>query len=106
MASRIVRTAAVAWLALTLGCQRYPTASSPDSLRLLASLRAACNNRSAERVRHVSLAVDYTAERGRMTPEEVKAFNKILNIARGGDYKTAEAECMTFQRGQVKTFNW
>lgn len=83
------------------GCRQYPAVTTPDSLRLMKLLYAACNTQDPRRLGQVEVGVASLTRAGRLAPPETAAFGKIIGLARAGDWKAAEQASFRFAQDQV-----
>jgi hypothetical protein len=83
------------------GCRQYPPVSSQESLGLMKLLYSACNTKDAARLAKVEQGVETAAAEGKLSDGERKAFEKVIGMAKSGDWKTAENEAFKFAQDQM-----
>jgi len=83
------------------GCRQYPPVSSRESLSLMRLLYTACNTRDEKRLAEVEKGVEKLTREGKMSPEERVGFDKIIGMARAGDWQRAEQSSFKFAQDQV-----
>lgn len=98
MASVLIMASIVVWWP---GCRRYPPVSSAESLANMKLLYSACNMKSIKTVEDVERRVETLHSAGRMTLEELIGFQKIIALAKSGQWQKAEDEAFRFAQDQV-----
>ncbi|MBA4062500.1 MAG: hypothetical protein C0501_02115 [Isosphaera sp.] len=83
------------------GCRQYPPVTSRESLSLMRLLYAACNTRDEARLGRVEARLEQLTREGKMTPEERAGFDRIVAMARSGEWERAEREAFRFAEDQV-----
>jgi hypothetical protein len=83
------------------GCRQYPPVSSPESLTLMRRLYTACNTRDPQRLAGVEQRLAELEQDGKVTPEEKAGFERIIGMARAGDWEDAEKAAFKFAQDQV-----
>lgn len=83
------------------GCRQYPPVTSPEALKLMKLLYAACNTRDEARLARAEQELAELRRDGKLNPGEEKAFDKIIAMARAGDWTDAEAAAFKFAQDQV-----
>jgi hypothetical protein len=78
-----------------------PPAIEFDNLRYIQLLTTAVSSRNEEQVSKVSHAVEERHRAGRMSATELGHFQRIIGLADGGDWSTADRECFTFAEAQL-----
>jgi hypothetical protein len=101
--SRISAAAIVAAACLTplVGCG-YP-AAAPANQELITSLRTALSARNNGWLTGTAEKVEKRHTAGTMGDEEYEAFQRIIEMARAGDWEGAEQASVDFQRAQRPT---
>lgn len=84
------------------GCRQYPEVTSPESLRLMKMLYAACNTRNVQRLDRTVGALDKLVREGKVTPAEKDSFSRIVETARQGRWEEAEKAAFRFAQDQVR----
>lgn len=82
------------------GCRR-PPAVEFENLHLISSLRTACSAQNEQWLDGVERAVKLRHEEGRMSDAEKVHFEKLIERARGGDWRGAEEQCFAFEKAQL-----
>lgn len=83
------------------GCRQYPAVTSQESLRLMKLLYTATNTRDPVRLGRVETGVQKAAQDGKLTPAEGAAFQKVIAMARAGNWEGAERASFRFAQDQV-----
>lgn len=83
------------------GCRTYPPVRSRESLDLIKLVYTACNTKDAARLANAEKAVEKLRADGKLSEQEDKAFTRIIGLAKGGDWATAEKEALRFAQDQV-----
>lgn len=83
------------------GCRQYPPVSSKESLALMKLLYAACNTRDEKRLTEVERRLADLERTGKVGPEEKGGYDRIIGLARGGDWAGAEDAAFKFAQDQV-----
>lgn len=83
------------------GCRQYPPVTSRESLQLLRLLNSACNTRDSERLTRAEQQLSQLDQQGKMTPREKAGFEKIVTLARAGNWEEAEAAAFKMAQDQV-----
>jgi len=104
-----LRILVVAMLVLTIplaiiwwpGCRRYPPVSSPESLSLMKLLYAACNTKDPARLSRVEEGVETLSREGKMLPRERESFERIIALAKEGQWGEAEQQAFRFAEDQI-----
>ncbi|TWT49797.1 hypothetical protein KOR42_38690 [Thalassoglobus neptunius] len=78
-------------LIVTSGCG-YPEVS-PQSYGLTKALYAICNRADERRLAEFEQRLSQELEAGRISDSEVAMFESIIQMAEGGDWKSAMQEC-------------
>jgi hypothetical protein len=92
-------------LVLTLAlssCREHPRVTSRESLDLIKQVYTACNTRNAARLTKCEAAYAELVEKGLLSAEEQKSFERILQTAQSGDWAAAQASSLQFARDQVR----
>jgi hypothetical protein len=84
------------------GCARYPEVNSPEGLRLIAQLRTACSTANADRLAKAEERLERGRQEGTITEGEYAAFQRIVGLAREGQWQRAERACVAFQKAQLR----
>lgn len=82
--------------------EEYPAVSSPESLHLMRALYTACSSRNDARLATVEENVGGAMARGLLDEAEYQAFEKIIALARSGDWPSATSESYRFAQDQVR----
>jgi hypothetical protein len=83
------------------GCRQYPAVSSRESLLLMRLLNTACNTRDEKRLAEVDRRLAELERQGRVTPAEKAGFDRIIGMAKAGDWEDAEKAAFKFAQDQV-----
>lgn len=83
------------------GCRQYPPVSSKEALQMMKLLYAACNTRDTTRLSQVEQRMEKAAREGKLTAPEREAFERIIGMARAGDWSGAERASFRFAQDQV-----
>jgi len=96
---------ALALLGMTiagLGCgPRYPKVTSKENLTLVLALRTACSTEDPARLEKVEKAIQRASGEGKLTEAERTALERIVSMARKGEWKQAERACRSFAKAQL-----
>jgi hypothetical protein len=85
-----------------LGCgPRYPKVTSKENLTLVLALRTACSTEDPARLEKVEKALQRAAGEGKLTEAERTALERIIAMARKGEWKRAERACYSFSKAQL-----
>ncbi len=85
--------------AALLGCGRPPQAA-PENLRLIAALRTALSAENEEWLDQNEAIIEERHESGQMSTPEYEEFQRIIALAREGQWKEAEQRSIAFQAAQ------
>jgi len=85
---------------LAAGCTKYPQVEFVN-LKYVAALRTACSAKNAEWLAQTKTAIDRDHAAGTIGDEERAAYLAIVTTAESGDWKSAEEECVRFQKDQL-----
>jgi len=83
------------------GCRQYPPVSSKESLELMKLLYSACNTKDEKRIAKVEEGIEKLTREGKMAPAERESFDKIIGLARAGNWEKAEEAAFKFAQDQV-----
>jgi hypothetical protein len=83
------------------GCRQYEPVKSREALGLMQLLYAACNTKDPARLSRVETGLDKLSRDGKLSPGEASGFNRILAMAKAGDWSRAEAAAFKFAQDQV-----
>lgn len=72
-----------------------------DNLRYLQMLRTAVSAENREWVEGVAKAIDARLAEGKATPDEMKGFQKVIDVARRGEWPQAEKLVIALESGQM-----
>ena len=78
-----------------------PPAIEFDNLKYIQLLTTAVSSRNEDMVAKVSHAVEERHRSGKMSESELAHFRRIIALADGGDWQTADRECFTFAEAQL-----
>uniref|UniRef100_A0A7C4LQ46 Uncharacterized protein n=1 Tax=Schlesneria paludicola TaxID=360056 RepID=A0A7C4LQ46_9PLAN len=100
--SRVARVvgALVCVAALCGGCGR-PPAVQFHNLKLISSLRTAVSAKNAEWLEGVARAVETRHREGTLNAEEFAHFQRIITLAREGQWDAAHREAFRFEEAQL-----
>lgn len=84
------------------GCKQYPEVTSKEALSLMKLLYAACNTQDTARLTRVEQGVAKAVREGKMSDREQEAFRRVIDLARGGDWKGAEKASFRFAQDQIR----
>lgn len=96
----IVMSCAV--LLLTWGCSSYPTVTSPESQDFIKQVYTACNTKNSERLARCSERLAELTKDQMVTKDEAVAFERIINLAKTGDWSAAQQRTLDFAQRQVR----
>lgn len=88
-------------LALPLG-RSFPPPSGPDSLALVQQLYTACNTRDPQRLHQVERRLDELHRQQLITPAEHQACQRIIDMAKNGQWDHAAQRSLRFAQHQVR----
>lgn len=99
---RLLTTAGVTLLLIAVttlgGCERMPTMTSGETMRLLTAIRTACSARSSEHLEEVRQKVEDARQDQRLSDTEYEKLIEIIAIASAGEWEAAEQACFRFQK--------
>ncbi len=78
-----------------------PPAVEFDNLKYIQLLTTAVSSRSEDMVAKVSHAVEERHREGKMSETELAHFRRIIALADGGDWPTADRESFAFAEAQL-----
>jgi hypothetical protein len=84
------------------GCYRPPQVAE-DNLELISSLRTALSTRSTKRLDDNHRVMRERHAAGDLSDSELAAFNELIEMARAGQWESAEKRVVKFQRRQRPT---
>jgi hypothetical protein len=84
-----------------LGCTKNPPVQSEESLQAMRLLYSACNAKDPARLKKVEIMVNAGRETKTWPEEELATFDKILSLAKAGEWKKAEDAAYKFAEDQV-----
>lgn len=93
---------AVAVLALSGGCRRYPLADHAEAIVLVSSLRTACSAQKPEWLEQSEAKIESYLSEGLIDQSEYDALTSIVQLAKDENWEQAEKECHRFQKDQVR----
>lgn len=82
------------------GCTKYPQVEFAN-LKYIAALRTACSAENQEWLAETKSAIERDHAAGIVSDDEAVAYGEIITIAESGDWKSAELECLRFQKDQL-----
>ncbi|MBX3398804.1 MAG: hypothetical protein KF873_08695 [Gemmataceae bacterium] len=83
------------------GCRQYEPVKSREALGLMQLLYAACNTKDPVRLARVESGLDQLAREGKLSAGERTGFDRVLAMAKAGDWPRAEAAAFKFAQDQV-----
>jgi len=83
-----------------LGCERYPTIQSKDTVRIVKQLYTACNTQNSERLAKVRAEFDRVTAAGTWSGAERDKVESILKQAEAGDWANAAQRALEFLKAQ------
>ncbi len=83
------------------GCRQYEPVKSREALGLMQLLYAACNTKDPARLARVETGLDQLAREGKLSAGERTGFDRVLAMAKAGDWSRAEAAAFKFAQDQV-----
>lgn len=83
------------------GCRQYEPVRSREALGLMQLLYAACNTKDPVRLARVESGLDQLAREGKLSTGERTGFDRVLAMAKAGDWSRAEAAAFKFAQDQV-----
>ncbi len=83
------------------GCRQYEPVRSREALGLMQLLYAACNTKDPARLARVETGLDQLAREGKLSAGERTGFDRVLAMAKAGDWSRAEAAAFKFAQDQV-----
>ncbi len=78
-----------------------PPAVEFDNLRYIQLLSTSISAENADWLAKVESAVRVRHEAGEMSPRELQHFQQIIDLAKAGDWQTANRECYAFAEAQL-----
>ncbi len=88
-------------IGLWLNRRQYAPVTSPESLKLLQLLNTACNTQDEKRLAVAEQQFAKLDREGKLSAGEKTGYERIIGLARAGQWKTAEEEAMRMARDQV-----
>lgn len=85
--------------AVAIGCGRAPQISRPNQ-SLIDALRTAASARQAAWIDDCAKSLEERKQQGRISAEESKPLEAIIELARAGKWKEAEAEAKRLGKAQ------
>jgi hypothetical protein len=89
-------TALVVWWLWPL-----PAAIGHDNLRYVQLLRTACSSQREDYLSGVEKALQLRRSEGKIPPEEWNEFEKIVRLARNGDWSSADRAVQRLEAAQL-----
>jgi len=89
-------------IVLAPGCGPAFPQVSFDQLRYIGSLHTAINTRQILWLHRTAAAIETDHKAGRIGDEEHAAYQAIVRLAEGGEWASAEAQCVRFKRDQLR----
>ena len=80
------------------GCERMPTMTSGETMRLLTAMRTACSAKSPEHLEEVRQKVEEARQDKRLSDAEYEKLTEIIATANAGNWEAAEQACFRFQK--------
>jgi hypothetical protein len=78
-----------------------PPAVAFENLKYIQMLRTAVSSRNNEWLSKVESAAHKLHDSGEMSSSELKHFDRLIAMARGGDWKGADLACLEFEKAQL-----
>ncbi|MBX3423245.1 MAG: hypothetical protein KF752_16935 [Pirellulaceae bacterium] len=85
-----------------IGCGRQPLVQSPEALSLISQVYTACNTRNEKRIAICQTELDELIAVNKLSDVEQQAFRRILELARNGQWESAEKQALDFANDQVR----
>lgn len=89
-------------IALAAGCSKHPKATSRDSLDFIKQVYTACNTRDAKRLVACEKRLAELESEKKISVDEVKSFQRVIDIASKGDWEAAQSMALRFAQDQVR----
>jgi hypothetical protein len=80
----------------------YPEVTSRESLQLMKLLYSACNTKDPKRLNQVEINLKKLISQGKVNETEQAAYAQIIEQAKAGEWKSAEAASFRFAEDQVR----
>jgi len=98
-----VRIAVVCAVLALCGAGCGPPRAAPQNLSLIASLRTALSAQNQEWLEQNVKILEQRRDAGQVSDQELAEFQSIVDKARAGQWKEAEAQAIAFQKAQRPT---
>lgn len=95
----------MAWLlliAVLVGCGSQPEVSSPEAMNLIKKFYTAVNSKNEKRLADSEAELKDLVDSQKLSEAEQLAFKEIVDLARSGDWDTAQKRAMNFAEAQVR----
>lgn len=89
-------------LALIAGCNRAPQLETANRV-LLGALQTAVSAKNSQWLDATIALIEQRYEEGDMSDAERSAFDKVVDLAKSGDWKQAQKASFAFSEGQRAT---
>jgi fructoselysine-6-P-deglycase FrlB-like protein len=84
------------------GCGSQPEVNSPEAMTLIKKFYTAANSKNEKRLADSAAELKELIESQKLSAAEQRAFNEILDLARGGDWDTAQKRALSFAEAQLR----
>lgn len=85
-----------------LGCGRHPKATSRDSLDFIKQVYTACNTKNTKRLATCKERLAELESMQKISIEEVRSFERMLEIATKGDWEAAQSMALKSAQDQIR----
>jgi hypothetical protein len=89
-------------IALMVGCQSQPEVTSPEAMVLIKKFYTAANSKNEQRLADSEADLKELVDAQKLSDAERQAFKEIADLARSGDWDTAQKRALSFAEAQVR----
>ncbi len=83
------------------GCRQYPPVTSREALQVVRLLNSACNTKDAKRLAAAEQRLIKLEQTGKLSANEKVGFEKIMTLAKAGNWERAEEAAFKMAQDQV-----
>jgi hypothetical protein len=87
---------------LALGCRQHPKATSRESMEFIKQVYTACNTKNRERLDACVTKLSELESDGKISKKEVESFERVIEIAKKGDWESAQRVSLQYAQDQVR----
>lgn len=89
------------FLSLT-GCGSQPQVSSAESMSLIKKFYTAANSKNDSRLKDCEADFAKLKQAAKLSEKEIESFDKILGLAKSGQWEQAQELALSFAEAQVR----